>query len=88
MEALSKFIQTIFKDLLTHNYFANREDQVEIPHNVAFHQGLHCFLGLKQYWDEEIKFKLEIITSYHFICTMNAPISSERTHHNHDAKGY
>ena len=40
MEALSKFIQTILKDLLTHNYFANREDQVEIPHNAAFPQGL------------------------------------------------
>ena len=62
MEALSKFTQTILKDLLTHNYFANREDQVEIPHNVAFPQGLHCFLGLKQYWDEEIKFKLETRT--------------------------
>ena len=65
-----------------------REDQDEKPHNAAFHQGQHSLLGLKQYWDKEIKFKLEIITSYPVLCTMNALISSERTHHKHYTKGY
>ena len=45
MEALSKFIQTILKDLLT-----------------------------MLYWEEEIRFKLEIITSYPFI------MYNERSH--------
>ena len=26
----------------------NSKDSDEIPHNAAFHQGLHCLLGLKQ----------------------------------------
>ena len=43
----SKFIQTILKDPLTPNHFANREIQDEIPHSAAFHQGMYCFLGLK-----------------------------------------
>ena len=30
---------------------ANSEDQDEIQHNAAFHQGLHCLLRLKQYTD-------------------------------------
>ena len=27
--------------------FTNSEDPDEMPHNAAFHQGLHCLLGKK-----------------------------------------
>ena len=33
---------------------ANTEDSDEIQHNVAFHQGLHCLLKLKQHTGTEI----------------------------------
>ena len=29
--------------------FTNSEDPDEMPHDVAFHQGLHCLLRLKKY---------------------------------------
>ena len=41
---------------------ANSKDQDEIPHNAAFHQGLHCLLRQKQSSEREIQYILEIIT--------------------------
>ena len=41
---------------------ANSEDPDEMPHNRAFHQGLHCLLGQKRSSEREIQFLLEIIT--------------------------
>ena len=29
-------------------YFTNSEDPDEVPHDAAFHQGLHCLLRLKK----------------------------------------
>ena len=36
--------------------FANCEDPDEMPQNMAFHQGLHCFLGQNQPTETEIHF--------------------------------
>ena len=33
---------------------ANSEDQDEMPHYTAFHQGLHCLLRQNQYSENEI----------------------------------
>ena len=33
-----------------------------MPHNAAFHQGLHCLLRQKQSSEKEIQFNLEILT--------------------------
>ena len=33
----------------------NSEDPDEMPHNVAFHQGLHCLLRQNQSSEKEIK---------------------------------
>ena len=35
--------------------FTNSEDPDEMPHNVAFHQGLHCLLKQKRSLDKKIK---------------------------------
>ena len=35
---------------------ANSGDPDEMPHNVAFHEGLHCLLRLKQSSEKEIQF--------------------------------
>ena len=41
---------------------ANSEDPDEIPHNAAFHQGLHSLLRQEQSSEKEIQYFLEIIT--------------------------
>ena len=38
---------------------ANSEDPDEMSHNAAFHQGLHCLLGLKQPSGTELHHILE-----------------------------
>ena len=40
---------------------ANSEDPDEMPHNAAFHQGLHCLQRQNQSSDEKIHFS-KIIT--------------------------
>ena len=40
---------------------ANSEDPDEMPHNAAFHQGLHYLLRPKQYSEEDVQFLLEIV---------------------------
>ena len=42
------------------NYFANSEDQDEMPHSAAFHQDLHCLLRLRQTSENEIHFSLKL----------------------------
>ena len=37
---------------------ANSEDQDEMQHDAAFHQGLHCLLRLKQPSGTEIHYNL------------------------------
>ena len=32
---------------------ANSDDQDEMPHNAAFHKGLHCLLRLKRSSEQE-----------------------------------
>ena len=34
---------------------ANSEDPGEMPHNAAFHQGLHCLLGQNLSSEKEIQ---------------------------------
>ena len=41
---------------------ANIEDPDEMPHEAAFHQGLHCLLGQNVSSEKEIIFGWEIIT--------------------------
>ena len=41
---------------------ANCEDPDEMPHNAAFHQGLHCLLRQKQSSEKENIYFSEIIT--------------------------
>ena len=37
--------------------FANSEDPDEMPHNAAFHQGLHClFVKVKTIFRQKIKY--------------------------------
>ena len=36
--------------------FANSEDPDEMPHNPAFHHGLHCLLWQKRPSGKEIRF--------------------------------
>ena len=38
----------------------NSEDPDEMPHNAAFHQGIHCLLRQNRYSEKEIHFCLEI----------------------------
>ena len=52
---------------------ANSEDPDEMPHNVAFHQGLHNLLRQKRSSEKEIQFYLEIITCNPSIYTMDHP---------------
>ena len=55
---------------------ANSEDQDEMPHNAAFHQGLHCFRRQKGSADKEMHIILKIITCDPLIYTMDYPKSS------------
>ena len=53
-------------------YFGkNSEDPNEMPHNAAFHQGLHCLL--RQIRSSEKEIYLEIITCEPSIYTMDHP---------------
>ena len=53
---------------------ANSEDDSdEMPHNAAFHQGLHCLRRLSQSSEKEMHFFLEIITCDPSIYTMDYP---------------
>ena len=52
---------------------ANREDQDEMPHNVAFHQGLHCLTRQNQSSEKEIQYFFEIITRDPTVYTMDNP---------------
>ena len=47
---------------------ANSEDQGEMQHNAAFHQGLHYLLRLKQPSGTEIHHNLENFTCNTFKC--------------------
>ena len=38
---------------------ANSEDPDEMPHNAAFHQGLHCLLRFKEHSETEIHHNFE-----------------------------
>ena len=49
----------------------NSEDQDEMPHDVAFHQGMHCLL--RQKINRERSIFLEIITFDPIINTMDLP---------------
>ena len=40
----------------------SEDDPDEMPHHVAFHQGLHCLHRLSQSSKKEIQFYLEIVT--------------------------
>ena len=42
----------------------------EMPHNVAFYQGLHCLLRQKLSSKKEIQFRLEVIACDALICTI------------------
>ena len=53
---------------------ANTEDPDEMPHTVAFHQGLHCFpLETKMMFRERNTILSEIITVDLSISTMDHP---------------
>ena len=39
---------------------ANSEDPDEMPHNQAFHHGLHCLLWQKRSSGKEIRFKWKL----------------------------
>ena len=68
---------------------ANSEDPDEMPHNVAFHQGLHCLLRQNQSSEKEMQYFLEIITCDTSIYTMDHPdlIVSNGKFHPSDDKG-
>ena len=40
---------------------ANSEDRDEMPHDAAFHQGLHCLLRQEHSSEKKLQFHLEII---------------------------
>ena len=44
-------------------YYGKSKDQYKMSHKAAFHQGLHCFLRLKQPSGTEIHHNLETSTS-------------------------
>ena len=44
--------------------FSSSEDPDEMPHNAAFHQGLHCLLKQKLSSEKEKQYHLEIITFF------------------------
>ena len=52
---------------------ANSADPDEMPHIVAFHQGLHCLLRQKQSSVKELQFYFEIIICDSSICIMDHP---------------
>ena len=41
---------------------AKMNNQDEMTHNAAFHQGRHCLMRLKLSLDKEIQFYVDIIT--------------------------
>ena len=51
----------------------NSEDSDEMPHNAAFHQGLHCLLSQNQSSEKENKAFFEIITCASLIYTLDHP---------------
>ena len=53
---------------------ASSEDPDEMPHDAAFHQGLHCLLRLKQSSGAEIHHDLENATCDPLKYTMGSPI--------------
>ena len=53
---------------------ANSEDSDEMQHNAAFHQGLHCLLGLNRPSGTEIHHYLENYTCGPLKYTMGSPI--------------
>ena len=53
--------------------WTNSEDPDEMPHYVAFHQGLHCLIRQQQYSEKDIQFYLKIITCDPSIFTMAHP---------------
>ena len=84
-ENLDKFSNIsfdIFNLLKTRNpnvgTFANSEDPDEMPHDVAFHQGLHFLLRQKQSSEKEIQYFLEIITCDPFIYTMYTCLDKQK----------
>ena len=52
---------------------ANSEDPDEMPHDAAFHQGLHYWLRQNDLNRKKYNFYLEIITCGHLIYTMDHP---------------
>ena len=52
---------------------ANSEDPDEMPHNVAFHQGLHSLLRQNRSSEKEIQYFIKIITCDPSIYTMDHP---------------
>ena len=56
------FLYPLYSNNTWIDTFANSEDQDEMPHDVAFHQGPHYLLRQKQYSVKEIPYNLEIIT--------------------------
>ena len=52
---------------------ANSIDPDEMPHNAAFHQGLHCLLRQNQPSEKQIRYFWEIITSDPSVYTMDHP---------------
>ena len=56
----------------------NSEDQDEMPHKAAFHQGLHCLLRSKQFSGTEIHLFIEILTGNPFkdIMDNSIPVAS------------
>ena len=44
------------------NTLANSEDPDEMPHKVAFHQGLHCLLRQKRSSEKYVFQKLKPVT--------------------------
>ena len=50
---------------------ANSENLDEMPHNAAFHQGLHCLLRQNRSSAKEIQYCLEIITCDPSVYTMD-----------------
>ena len=53
--------------------FTNSEDPDEMPHHVAFHQGLHCLLRQKRSSDKKNTIFSKIITGHPLIKTMDHP---------------
>ena len=53
----------------------NSEDPDEMPHNVAFHQGLHCLQRQNRSSENEIQYFLEILTCDPSMYIMDYPYS-------------